>query len=140
MPNTRFNPQEALVCAMVLMAASDQQMSDSELMMMSRLVQELPAFANFHPSEISRVTEICLGLLERTDGLDEERIGVSVASGIGGLNTLVSQWDIQKGKGLRRVSPFTIPMLISNAPAANLVRSSSSGLACAAGSAPGRHR
>ena len=57
---------------------------------------------------------------ERTDGLDEERIGVSVASGIGGLNTLVSQWDIQKEKGLRRVSPFTIPMLISNAPAANI--------------------
>ena len=70
MPNTRFNPQEALVCAMVLMAASDQRMSDAELGMMARLVQELPAFADFHPSEISRVTEICLGLLARTDGLD----------------------------------------------------------------------
>ena len=70
MPNTRFNPQEALVCAMVLMAASDQQMSDSELMMMSRLVQELPAFSDFHPSEIANVTEACLALLDQTDGLD----------------------------------------------------------------------
>lgn len=57
---------------------------------------------------------------EPDDSLDEDRIGVSVASGIGGLNSLLDQWDVQKDKGLRRVSPFTIPMLISNAPAANI--------------------
>ena len=70
MPNTRFNPQEALVCAMVLMAASDRGMSDAELATMSRMVQELPAFADFHPAGISSVTETCLRLLGREDGLD----------------------------------------------------------------------
>ncbi|WP_149536563.1 tellurite resistance TerB family protein [Siccirubricoccus phaeus] len=70
MPNTRFNAQEALVCAMVLMGASDRQMSDAELGMMSRLVQELPVFGDFHPSGIASVTETCLKLLEREDGLD----------------------------------------------------------------------
>lgn len=70
MPNTRFNPQEALVCAMVLMAASDHKMTDSEVAMMSRLVQELPVFGDFHPANIASVTETCLGLLARTDGLD----------------------------------------------------------------------
>ncbi|GGC33106.1 2-dehydro-3-deoxyphosphooctonate aldolase [Siccirubricoccus deserti] len=70
MPNTRFNPQEALVCAMVLMGASDRQMSDAELGMMSRLVQSLPVFSDFHPSGIASVTETCLRLLEREDGLD----------------------------------------------------------------------
>ncbi|HYZ30819.1 MAG TPA: tellurite resistance TerB family protein [Crenalkalicoccus sp.] len=70
MPVERFNPQEALICAMVLMAAADRQMSDAEVGMMSRLVQELPAFADFHLAEIRRVTETCLRLLERTDGLD----------------------------------------------------------------------
>ncbi|MDI3306925.1 MAG: tellurite resistance TerB family protein [Acetobacteraceae bacterium] len=70
MPNTRFNPQEALVCAMVLMAASDRSMSDAELAMMSRMVQELPAFSDFHPAEIASVTETCLRLLAREDGLD----------------------------------------------------------------------
>ena len=70
MPVDRFNTQEALVCAMVLMGAADRQMSDAELAMMSRLVQELPVFAEFHPREISRVTEVCLRLLERNDGLD----------------------------------------------------------------------
>ncbi|MGM3052534.1 beta-ketoacyl synthase N-terminal-like domain-containing protein, partial [Bacillus cereus group sp. BC306] len=34
--------------------------------------------------------------------------------------SLLGNWDIQKEKGLRRVSPFTIPMLMANAPAANL--------------------
>jgi len=70
MPNTRFNPQEALVCAMVLMAVADRQMSDAELAMMSRLVQDLPVFSDFHPSGIASVTETCLNLLDRTDGLD----------------------------------------------------------------------
>ena len=31
MLHPRFKPQEALVCAMVLMAAADRQMSDAEL-------------------------------------------------------------------------------------------------------------
>lgn len=70
MPNTRFNPQEALVCAMVLMAASDRNMTDAEVGMMSRLVQELPVFSDFHPAGISSVTETCLRLLNREDGLD----------------------------------------------------------------------
>lgn len=70
MPNTRFNPQEALVCAMVLMAASDRNMTDAEVGMMSRLVQELPVFSDFHPARIASVTETCLGLLDREDGLD----------------------------------------------------------------------
>jgi tellurite resistance protein len=70
MPNTRFNPQEALVCAMVLMAAADRNMTDAEVGMMSRLVQELPVFSDFHPARIASVTETCLGLLDREDGLD----------------------------------------------------------------------
>ncbi len=52
--------------------------------------------------------------------VDHERLGVTCASGIGGLQTTLFQWDIQKEKGPRRVSPFTVPMLMANAPAANL--------------------
>lgn len=66
----RFNAQEALICAMVLMAAADRVMSDAELAMMSRLVQELPVFAEFNAAEIELVTETVLRLLEETDGLD----------------------------------------------------------------------
>ena len=52
--------------------------------------------------------------------VDPERLGVCAASGIGGLHTLLGQWDVQKDRGFRRVSPFTIPMLMANAPAANI--------------------
>ncbi|HJE52319.1 MAG TPA: beta-ketoacyl-[acyl-carrier-protein] synthase family protein [Tessaracoccus flavescens] len=52
--------------------------------------------------------------------VDRDRLGVSSATGIGGLHSLLGQWDVMKEKGVRRVSPFTIPMLMANAPAANI--------------------
>jgi tellurite resistance protein len=65
-----FTAQEALVCAMVLMSVADGPMSDAELAMMSRLVQELPAFADFHSNEIETVTDSVAKLIGREDGLD----------------------------------------------------------------------
>ena len=52
--------------------------------------------------------------------VDPQRLIVSVASGIGGLHSLLNNWDNHRDKGYRRVSPFTIPMLMANAPAANI--------------------
>ena len=46
--------------------------------------------------------------------IDRHRFGVIVSSGIGGLKTLQDQHAILLAKGPSRVSPFTIPMLISN--------------------------
>ncbi len=57
---------------------------------------------------------------EAGEGVDPHRLSVSVASGIGGLHSLLNNWDAQRDKGYRRVSPFTIPMLMANAPAANV--------------------
>ncbi|MGO4498773.1 beta-ketoacyl-ACP synthase II [Paenibacillus sp. 2RAB27] len=45
---------------------------------------------------------------------DPERVGVSVGSGIGGLNTWEEQHRILLEKGPKRVSPFFIPMMIAN--------------------------
>src|SRR5438046_6380770 len=45
---------------------------------------------------------------------DPNRFGVLVSSGIGGLKTLEDQYTILLSKGPKRVSAFTIPMLISN--------------------------
>src|SRR5213082_2317261 len=42
-----------------------------------------------------------------------DRFGVLVSSGIGGLKTLEDQYTILLSKGPKRVSAFTIPMLIS---------------------------
>ncbi|MEU6737091.1 beta-ketoacyl-ACP synthase II [Streptomyces physcomitrii] len=49
-----------------------------------------------------------------------ERLGAVIASGIGGVTTLLDQYDVLKEKGVRRVSPHTVPMLMPNSPAANV--------------------
>lgn len=53
-----------------------------------------------------------------TPDVDPERLGVSIATGIGGALTLLGQWDVYRESGPRRVSPHTIPMLMPNGPAA----------------------
>ncbi len=58
--------------------------------------------------------------LKDDNPVDRDRLGVSIATGIGGLHTMLSNWDIQKEKGARRVSPLAIPMLMANASAANV--------------------
>jgi 3-oxoacyl-[acyl-carrier-protein] synthase II len=58
--------------------------------------------------------------LKEDNPVDRERLGVAIATGIGGLQTLLANWDIQKDKGARRVSPLAIPMLMANATAANV--------------------
>jgi len=52
--------------------------------------------------------------------VDNERLGVVIASGIGGVTTLLDQYDVYKEKGSRLVSPHTVPMLMPNGPAANV--------------------
>ncbi|HSN44367.1 MAG TPA: beta-ketoacyl-[acyl-carrier-protein] synthase family protein [Propionibacteriaceae bacterium] len=58
--------------------------------------------------------------LDEENTVDPERLAVVCASGIGGMQSLLGQWDTMRDKGGRRVSPFAIPMLMANAPAANL--------------------
>jgi 3-oxoacyl-[acyl-carrier-protein] synthase II len=58
--------------------------------------------------------------LREDNPVDRERLGVSIATGIGGLHTLLGQWDVQKEKGARRVSPLAIPMLMANSSAGNV--------------------
>jgi 3-oxoacyl-[acyl-carrier-protein] synthase II len=51
-------------------------------------------------------------------GVDPLRIAVVIGTGIGGALTLLGQDDVLEEKGPKRVSPFTIPMLMPNGPAA----------------------
>ena len=53
-------------------------------------------------------------------GVDPERLAVVVGSGIGGATTMLGQDDILEERGVRRVSPLTVPMLMPNGPAASL--------------------
>ncbi len=52
--------------------------------------------------------------------VEPERLGVAIASGIGGVTTLLSNYDKLLARGPRPVSPLSIPMLMPNSPAANV--------------------
>mgnify|MGYP003332864418 FL=1 len=58
--------------------------------------------------------------LSELDNLDLERLGVVIASGIGGVTSLLEQYRILMEKGARLVSPHTVPMIMPNGPAANV--------------------
>ncbi|HVD59551.1 MAG TPA: beta-ketoacyl-ACP synthase II [Gemmatimonadaceae bacterium] len=53
------------------------------------------------------------GLVER-NGMDPDRIGVIVGSGIGGLRSFEEQHDVYRQRGPSKISPFFIPMFISD--------------------------
>jgi 3-oxoacyl-[acyl-carrier-protein] synthase II len=50
--------------------------------------------------------------------VEPERLGVSVATGIGGLGTTLDAHDTLREKGWQRLSPFTVPMYMPNGAAA----------------------
>ena len=51
---------------------------------------------------------------------DRERIGVSIATGVGGIETLIEQVLVMRDKGPSRMSPFLVPMLMANAGSAQI--------------------
>jgi len=54
------------------------------------------------------------------NGIDRNRIGVLVGSAVGGINTLLEQYDVFKSRGPRRINPFFIPMMLADTPAAQV--------------------
>ena len=66
---TVLDPQEALVCTMVLVAAAGAGISDREIGVMSGLVQTLPAFHDFSSARLDTATNAAVELLREDDGL-----------------------------------------------------------------------
>jgi 3-oxoacyl-[acyl-carrier-protein] synthase II len=53
-------------------------------------------------------------------GGDRDRIGVAIATGVGGIETLIDQVLLMKERGPSRLSPFLVPMLMANAGSAQI--------------------
>ncbi|GGP88093.1 beta-ketoacyl-[acyl-carrier-protein] synthase family protein [Streptosporangium pseudovulgare] len=49
---------------------------------------------------------------------DPERLAVVVGTGVGGVLSTLAQDEVRRTTGARRVSPYTVPMLMPNGPAA----------------------
>ena len=52
--------------------------------------------------------------------IELERLGVHFGTGIGGLNTVIEQYDIMINRGADRVNPMTVPMIMPNSAAATV--------------------
>jgi 3-oxoacyl-[acyl-carrier-protein] synthase II len=48
---------------------------------------------------------------------NRERVGIIIGTGIGGIATILDSYDVLKERGADRVSPFLIPMMISDSAA-----------------------
>ena len=55
-----------------------------------------------------------------TDTIDQNRFGVCIGCGIGGMETMENQCSVLREKGPGRVSPFFVPMMISNIASGNI--------------------
>lgn len=64
-----LDPQEALACTMVLVAAADGAITDREIGVMAALVQILPAFQNFSATHLAQATDAAVTLLGESNGL-----------------------------------------------------------------------
>ncbi len=56
----------------------------------------------------------------RIDASNRDRIGVVIGSGIGGIATLLENYDVMRQRGPERVSPFLISMMIPDSAAGTL--------------------
>lgn len=78
--------------------------------------------------KLDRFCQFALGAAEQAlensqlqlNKIDRERLGVYVGSGIGGISTFVENVNLLNERGLGRVSPSLVPMMISNAAAAQI--------------------
>ena len=71
---------------------------------------------------------------------NRDRVGILIGTGIGGIGTLIDNYEAMKERGPERVSPFLIPMMISDSAAGVLaIRTGARGVnmsvqtACATG-------
>jgi 3-oxoacyl-[acyl-carrier-protein] synthase II len=60
------------------------------------------------------------GLADRPPGIDWDRVGVIIASGIGGIHTFEEQTRVLIERGPKRISPFFVPMFIPDIAAGHV--------------------
>ena len=65
-----INHHVALIYAMVLGAAADGALADSELEMIQGIVQHLPIFEDFEQGNLAQIASACTELLTVEDGID----------------------------------------------------------------------
>jgi len=56
----------------------------------------------------------------KIDDSNRDRVGILIGSGIGGINSILEQYDVMRERGPDRISPFLIPMMIADGAAGSV--------------------
>lgn len=121
--NTFWNNLIAGQCGVERITSFDASQFDTQIAAQVKDFNPAPAFPS--PKEIRRTDRYSqLGVYAgwqalrdsglQLDRVDLDEVGVFIGSGIGGLETVTEQHTILLERGPGRLSPFMIPMLISN--------------------------
>src|SRR5581483_10534981 len=80
----------------------------------AREARKMDRFAQF---AIAAADEAIAQAGLKIDESNRDRIGIVIGTGIGGIGTMMENYDALKERGPDRVSPFLIPMMISDSAA-----------------------
>lgn len=83
----------------------------------NREARKMDRFAQFATAATLEALEQA-GL--KIDASNRDRIGILIGTGIGGIGTLMEQVEVMRERGPERVSPFLVPMMISDSAAGML--------------------
>ncbi|MEJ5225908.1 MAG: beta-ketoacyl-ACP synthase II [Anaerolineales bacterium] len=90
---------------------------DAAALFGNREARKLDRFAQFAmASALEAVAHARLSV----DDSNRNRIGVLIGSGIGGIITLIEQYEVMRERGPERISPFLVPMMISDSASGNI--------------------
>ncbi len=79
-----------------------------------REARKMDRFAQFAmAAAMEAMADACL----KIDATNRDRVGVIIGTGIGGIGTMIENYDSLLARGPERVSPFLIPMMISDSAA-----------------------
>jgi 3-oxoacyl-[acyl-carrier-protein] synthase II len=88
----------------------------------------IPLFGPRETRKMDRFTQfasaVAMEALEQSglkiDETNRDRVGVMIGTGIGGIGSLLEQVEVMRERGPERVSPFLVPMMISDGAAGML--------------------
>lgn len=83
----------------------------------SRDARKMDRFAQF---ATAATLEALANANFKIDESNRDRVGILIGTGIGGIMTLLEQYEVLRQRGPERVSPFLIPMMISDSAAGNI--------------------
>ncbi|MCK6539441.1 MAG: beta-ketoacyl-ACP synthase II [Anaerolineales bacterium] len=90
---------------------------DAASMFGNREARKMDRFTHFATAATLEALEQA-GL--KIDASNRDRIGILIGTGIGGIGTLMEQVEVMRERGPDRVSPFLVPMMISDSAAGML--------------------